>query len=248
MLWGLAYKDQTKVIDISPAYLAEIFNMKKNGFNVLKELSERGWIRFDRARNGVHRIMLMDIDDVNFQNTGNSNKLEMLNPSSINIDSDLLTDSEGDNFQNTGNSNKLEKPPRQPKDERANHPAIQAYRSVARIHIPIAWRDEVIAVVGSEQADVQRWTELVRAWIGRGYNRQNVVGLLDAYKNGNITGRNGHKPAPSAPKDPDLAYLRDNPKAMDRQDVIRALQSRGTRIPFEVLLPAERATLQGAKP
>ena len=72
------------------------------------------------------------------------------------------------------------------RDERLDQPAIQAYRSEARLHVPIALRDDVIQAVGDIEEDVLAWKALVHEWIGYGYNPRNVKGMLDAYKNGGI--------------------------------------------------------------
>lgn len=90
---------------------------------------------------------------------------------------------------------------RQPPDERLNNPAIQAYKNVARMHVPIAWRDEVIHTVN----DVTLWTDIVRGWIGHGWNKQNVSGMLDAYRAGGIRNGNGNGHKPAAPTKQDIA-------------------------------------------
>jgi hypothetical protein len=80
------------------------------------------------------------------------------------------------------------KPPRKKRkrDERLDHPAIKAYRSETHLHVPIVWRDEVIQVVGNDNGNVEKWKDLVHEWIGRGWNRANVKGMLDAYREGGI--------------------------------------------------------------
>jgi len=70
-----------------------------------------------------------------------------------------------------------------------NHPAIQAYRKEARLHVPVTWRDTVIEVVGDIDEDILSWAELVRDWIGNGWNPRNVKGMTEAYKNGGIKKR-----------------------------------------------------------
>jgi hypothetical protein len=72
-----------------------------------------------------------------------------------------------------------------------DHPAIKAYRAEAHLHVPITWRDEVIAVVD----DAERWRLLVHEWIGYGWNKANIKGLLEAYQAGGIQ----TKSAKSAP-------------------------------------------------
>ena len=70
-----------------------------------------------------------------------------------------------------------------PRDTRLDHPAIIAYREEAHLHVPINWRDGVIETV----SQVDKWTELVHEWIGRGWNKRNISGMLDAYKKGGIS-------------------------------------------------------------
>ena len=72
-----------------------------------------------------------------------------------------------------------------PRDTRLDHPAIIAYKEEARLHVPINWRDGVIETVDQ----VDKWTELVHEWIGKGWNKRNISGMLDAYKNGGISKR-----------------------------------------------------------
>jgi hypothetical protein len=81
------------------------------------------------------------------------------------------------------------KPPRGAKarDERLDHPALIAYKAEARLHIPIAWRDETIATVG----DIPLWQSIVHDWIGHGWNKQNIKGMIEAYKAGGIQPKNG---------------------------------------------------------
>lgn len=73
----------------------------------------------------------------------------------------------------------------QPPDERLQNTAIQAYREEARMHVPVAWRDEVIRTV----TDFALWRLVVHDWIGNGWNKQNIKGMLDAYKKGGIKDR-----------------------------------------------------------
>lgn len=70
------------------------------------------------------------------------------------------------------------------KDSIANHPALMAYREEARLQIPVAWRERVIAAVGSTPARVASWRQVVADWIGSGYNPRNVKGMLGVLQNG----------------------------------------------------------------
>jgi hypothetical protein len=71
------------------------------------------------------------------------------------------------------------------RDERLDHPAIKAYRAEAHLHVPIPWRDEVVSAVD----DAERWQKIVHSWVGKGWNKQNIEGMLEVYNNG--WGKNG---------------------------------------------------------
>lgn len=74
------------------------------------------------------------------------------------------------------------KPPaRKPKRD-LDHPAIQAYRVNAHLHVKKTWRQRVIDSVGDDQADVKRWGELVDDWVGSGWNKSNVKGMLEKFQ------------------------------------------------------------------
>jgi hypothetical protein len=81
-------------------------------------------------------------------------------------------------------------PPEKPKktkkgrkrDPLLDHPAIITYREEAHLHVPINWREEVCEIVD----DAERWKKLVHEWIGHGWNKQNISGMLQAYQNGGI--------------------------------------------------------------
>ena len=73
------------------------------------------------------------------------------------------------------------------RDVRLDHPAIVTYKSVAHLNVPITWRDAVIEAVGDKQVEVTEWSVLIRDWIGHGWNKANVKGMLDAYRNGGLS-------------------------------------------------------------
>ena len=91
------------------------------------------------------------------------------------------------NKEKSGASAPGGKPARTPKprDERLDHPAIIAYRDEARLQVPIQLRDEVIACV----SDPVLWKHIIHDWIARGWNKQNISGLLEAYRAGGIGGK-----------------------------------------------------------
>lgn len=66
------------------------------------------------------------------------------------------------------------------RDERLDHPAIIAYRDEVHLHVPINLRDDVIEVVD----DADRWRAVIHSWMGKGWNKQNIAGMLEVYNNG----------------------------------------------------------------
>lgn len=65
------------------------------------------------------------------------------------------------------------------RDKRLDHPSIMVYKSLARLNIPIAWRDEVINTVDGK---TEEWSIIIKSWIGRGWKPGNVSGMLDVFK------------------------------------------------------------------
>jgi len=76
---------------------------------------------------------------------------------------------------------------RPPRDERLDHPAIKEYRAQARLHAPVNWRDDIISAVGERS---EEWGQHVKSWMGNGWNKGNIKGLLESWKNGGIS-KNG---------------------------------------------------------
>jgi hypothetical protein len=110
-------------------------------------------------------------------------------------DSDSDNDSEEEKLNGASADEKPPEPPPKSKkgkkrDPLLDHPAIIAYREEARLHVPITWRKEVCEIVD----DAEKWQKLVHSWIGKGWNKQNVEGMLQAYVNGGI-GKNNSEPA-----------------------------------------------------
>lgn len=80
----------------------------------------------------------------------------------------------------TGASTEPVSPPDQSakRDERLDTWQIKCYRELARLTPPHAARGDIINTVTDEPA----WREAITTWIGKGYRPQNIVGLLDFYR------------------------------------------------------------------
>jgi hypothetical protein len=90
------------------------------------------------------------------------------------------------------------------------HPAIVLCRHYCERYPSRAWRDEIIAAVGSDPAQVSKWEFVLKEWTGRGHNRTGWSNMLDVFKNGWTRSNNGNKPRSSAPHDPAADVARFN--------------------------------------
>jgi DNA-binding Lrp family transcriptional regulator len=68
----------------------------------------------------------------------------------------------------------------------ARHPAIRAFRKNAHRYPAKSWFQDVAETVGEHPADVEFWGQIVKAWVGVGYNPVNVLGMLDCYRRGEL--------------------------------------------------------------
>ena len=67
------------------------------------------------------------------------------------------------------------------RDPRSSHPAIAAYREIARVYPAMAWYDDVIDRVGDEADTLTRWRAHIKTCIGRGWRPTNVVAMLETF-------------------------------------------------------------------
>lgn len=74
------------------------------------------------------------------------------------------------------------------------HAAIKLYRSMMHLHVPDIWVDDVVRTVGDGPEKLEKWGSLMKSWVGRRYNKGNVEGLLDAFRNGGLKNGNGYRP------------------------------------------------------
>lgn len=75
----------------------------------------------------------------------------------------------------------------------AAHPALQTYRSVIRLQVPVALRQEVISTVGTSQESLTLWRKILYDWLSLGWNKQNIKGMLESFVRGEVR---QSKPAP----------------------------------------------------
>lgn len=68
------------------------------------------------------------------------------------------------------------------RDHRLDHLAIKGYKEIARLHIPIPLRDDWIKC--ADEVGTDYLLESVKLWIGNGWNKQNVNGIMDWSREG----------------------------------------------------------------
>jgi hypothetical protein len=78
--------------------------------------------------------------------------------------------------------------PKKPKskyaaDPRTKHVAIQAWKQATNRYPPKEIYDTVIQTLG-DSPDIEKLKNVFAQWVGRGYNRTNITGVLDWYVNG----------------------------------------------------------------
>lgn len=76
-----------------------------------------------------------------------------------------------------------------PRDPLLDHPAISAYRGIARLTPNPTQRELIAAAVGEEETEVAKWRRVLTEWVGHGWNPHNVTSQLEAYRNGFQTTR-----------------------------------------------------------
>lgn len=76
------------------------------------------------------------------------------------------------------------------KDLRLEHEAIVGYNGIARLHVPVALRDDWIAC--AEEVGTDKLLTFTKQWIGNGWNKQNVNGIMEYARKGGEGKRGKH--------------------------------------------------------
>lgn len=79
----------------------------------------------------------------------------------------------------------------------AKHPAIMAYRELARLWPEKPWQLIITETVGTDPPAIDRWKETVLAWLGMGWSKRNIKGMLEFYQRNEIPGAKGRASPPS---------------------------------------------------
>jgi len=75
-----------------------------------------------------------------------------------------------------------------------------AYRSVARLWPDKSLWPRLVEVVGDNPDDLAFWQHVVTSWIGCGWNKKNITGMLEFFKRRELPTTSGGKNN-AAPKD-----------------------------------------------
>jgi hypothetical protein len=78
------------------------------------------------------------------------------------------------------------------------HPAVLMVQDVTEMYPEKALWHRIAATVGLSDIELQRWREAMTDWIGHGWYKGNVSGMLDVFQKGGVAPRNG-QPAPVKP-------------------------------------------------
>lgn len=96
----------------------------------------------------------------------------------------------------------------EPEKATAQHSAVQAFRSGTHRYPPKSWYPIIAETIGDKEEDVARWTRIVMAWVGMGWNPCNVKGMLEYWGRVSLPGeerRNG------GDRDPPRGHIEKEP-------------------------------------
>jgi hypothetical protein len=66
-------------------------------------------------------------------------------------------------------------------------PSVVAYHQLTRLYPPAFLWEEMDRTIGCN-GGVERWVEIVKAYISHGWNKANVANMLDFYRRGELPG------------------------------------------------------------
>lgn len=125
------------------------------------------------------------------------------------------------NTQKKSNIKKGKKDSSTTRDPRIDAWQLQVYRELARYHVPIAWRDEIISTVTDEAV----WAYVIRTWIGRGYRPNAIGGMLDWYMKG----------VPDVKRGQNSSRSRTNSGSVSPEDYINQHQQQHQQWPIDTV-------------
>lgn len=134
------------------------------------------------------------------------------------VDTDTDTDTETETDRDTETARKGAAKSRPTKKSRPLHPAplqVEAYRSITHRYPHKSLYDDIVTAV--PESDLDFYKQVLKAWIGLGWNPGNITGQLEAYKRREIPTKNGRNV--NGHKSP--AYTEDDYKLAERINATR---------------------------
>ena len=74
------------------------------------------------------------------------------------------------------------------RDKPATPLSVAVFRENAYRYPAKSWYKDVAKVVGEKERDLEFWGQVVKKWVGMGWNPTNVTGMLDMYSKGELPG------------------------------------------------------------
>jgi len=146
----------------------------------------RAW-RAQQKRNGDNT------GECNDDNTDDGNVTETLQDCYSNTpETETEAETEAETEDSAAKTATPAKPPpkaRRTRQKTSTPEAVKVFRANSARYPPKAWYDEIVAKVGDNPASLELWGKTVKSWVGKGWNPQNVEGMLEAYSNGGIKKR-----------------------------------------------------------
>ena len=87
--------------------------------------------------------------------------------------------SNNDSSNNKACASKPTRAPRKP-----TPPAVLVFKANAHRYPTKSWCKKVDSTIGDDPAALKKWGEIVRDWVGNGWNPMNVKGMLEVYQSG----------------------------------------------------------------
>ena len=75
-------------------------------------------------------------------------------------------------------------------------PAVEVYRESMHRYPDKAQFDKIADIVGNDDERLALWRAITETWRDRGWNRQNMVGMLECFRKGEVPGRNDGRDSP----------------------------------------------------
>lgn len=95
-------------------------------------------------------------------------------------------------------------------------PAVTVYREVTDLNPQKSWDPRLAETIGDDECELGRWREVCMRWIGLGWKKTNVAGMLDYFGRHELPGmgRGNGRDSPRAERVPLERHVADIPKGL----------------------------------